>query len=205
MHDERCLLYESGELGREEAADFERHLKDCAECRELLALARRARRGAESLAETPPARLAAAVRARVRPAPAAAPWFARLRAPALAAAAACVGILIHAARRAPSAPFAAADLPRTETTSSAPRLGGGFVRAPGAARRERRRPARAAALADAGGFRLRGLDGDAATIHFARFAGVRPPRAADVVAERPAAFAPAPQELASPELSPAQL
>jgi anti-sigma factor RsiW len=61
---DRCLLYDAGELEPAEAAEFERHLARCSECRDWLALARRARAWSAAAAETPPAALVSRALAR---------------------------------------------------------------------------------------------------------------------------------------------
>lgn len=57
MHKEDCLLYESGEMGKDEAVQFELHLASCRECRDWLTTIASAHRWAGVLAENPPARL----------------------------------------------------------------------------------------------------------------------------------------------------
>lgn len=57
VHLEQCLLYDSGELTTDEAADFERHLAACVECRDLLETARAAHRWARGAAAEPHPRL----------------------------------------------------------------------------------------------------------------------------------------------------
>lgn len=57
MHKEDCLLFESGEMGKDEAIQFERHLASCHECRDWLTTIGSAHRWAGFLAEEPPPRL----------------------------------------------------------------------------------------------------------------------------------------------------
>ena len=57
MHKEDCLLFESGEMGKDEAIQFERHLASCPECRDWLATIRSAHCWAGVLSEEPPPRL----------------------------------------------------------------------------------------------------------------------------------------------------
>jgi|GEM_PF-3641681 len=188
MHENRCLLYESGELDGAEAAEFERHLKGCAECRERLALVRRVHRASGALAEDAPRRLVAAVVARARPEPAAVPWLVFLRPLGLAAGAAfAAALLMYALRGTPRTPA------ETEASSVPPpprTFPERAVAAPefASARTGRPRAAFRSALDDAEEFRLRGLDADAARVQFPRVAVARPRLIADVVPDRPAAF-----------------
>jgi hypothetical protein len=57
MHKEDCLLFDSGEMGKDEAVQFERHLASCSECRDWLGAIGSARRWAGVLSEEPPSRL----------------------------------------------------------------------------------------------------------------------------------------------------
>ena len=59
MHNEDCLLYESGELGAREAEAFERHLPDCLECLQHLETIRRSHAWAQQAAAVPAAALLA--------------------------------------------------------------------------------------------------------------------------------------------------
>ncbi|UPT73718.1 MAG: zf-HC2 domain-containing protein [Elusimicrobiota bacterium] len=72
MHLNQCLLYDSGELSGAEAAEFERHLAVCAECRGLLDAAESAHRWARGAGIAPSPSLAAAAMAAAGPFPLAA-------------------------------------------------------------------------------------------------------------------------------------
>lgn len=64
MHRERCLVYESGEMGPREAAEFSAHLGNCPDCREWLDLIARGRAWAQAAAQDAPEALVQAALSR---------------------------------------------------------------------------------------------------------------------------------------------
>jgi hypothetical protein len=193
MHEERVLLYESGEMDRVEAEVFERHLSLCGDCRERLSLARQAHAWSAASAEMPPSRLIAGAVARVRRAPARAHWAAFLRPLSLAACAAGIGVFFfpgHQRRPAPAAQEvsvisqagSAPSWTRPARRGAARSSAGGREAAGGPLSRF------VPAILDGGEFSLRRIDADASDIHFVQIPNIRPGNIAEVPDNRPEAF-----------------